>query len=350
MTMALSRADAYSVVMTAVNLILPDATRKISPAAMSRILEIAGLQAKDNGKINAIIATGAHKPDQSKDERARLGIPSDINIHVHDCDSEHREAGGYEFDPVLWESDLNILAGPISFHYLAGFGGGRKLIAPGCASRKTINQLHRQSYNADCSAPAESTGMGNLESNPFHEALSQACDAIDIPNIGICIVDDDIFEGPLHSTHKLACSEYQKRNSFTVKSSGKNTVVEVPHDTDLYQAHKALIAAARVTDNKGRITLKAECPDGLGPGSFSDGLQFSSIDEHAAALNADFSVSLATSLSLRRLANRFCIAIASDSLPFDLLTTIGITKASSPDTEYDLHLPYGAGKLPIISK
>ena len=43
---------------------------------------------------------------------------------------------------IAAEADRLILTGGVIYHYMAGFGGGRKSILPGVASLKTIQQNH----------------------------------------------------------------------------------------------------------------------------------------------------------------------------------------------------------------
>ena len=64
----------------------------------------------------------------------------------HYCDSEDFVTCGttsrgnvVELNKFAMECDHRILVGGIVFHFLAGFGGGRKMVLPGISSRNTIN-------------------------------------------------------------------------------------------------------------------------------------------------------------------------------------------------------------------
>ena len=48
---------------------------------------------------------------------------------------------------IAAEADQLILTGGVIYHYMAGFGGGRKSILPGVASLKTIQQNHLLALN-----------------------------------------------------------------------------------------------------------------------------------------------------------------------------------------------------------
>ena len=45
------------------------------------------------------------------------------------------------------EADRLILTGTVTYHYHAGFGGGRKALVPGIASRDTIAYTHSLSLD-----------------------------------------------------------------------------------------------------------------------------------------------------------------------------------------------------------
>ena len=73
------------------------------------------------------------------------------------------------FRPVA-EADLRILIGSVLPHLQAGFGGGYKLIFPGCSHRSTLGALHRQGLGGD----AGKLLGGDLESNPMRTAIRSA--------------------------------------------------------------------------------------------------------------------------------------------------------------------------------
>jgi len=54
------------------------------------------------------------------------------------------------FRPVA-EADVRVLIGSVLPHLQAGFGGGYKLIFPGCSHRTTLGALHRQGLGGDAS-------------------------------------------------------------------------------------------------------------------------------------------------------------------------------------------------------
>jgi lactate racemase len=73
------------------------------------------------------------------------------------------------FRPVA-EADLRILIGSVLPHLQAGFGGGYKLIFPGCSHRSTLGALHRQGLGGD----AGKLLGGDLDANPMRIAIRSA--------------------------------------------------------------------------------------------------------------------------------------------------------------------------------
>jgi lactate racemase len=73
------------------------------------------------------------------------------------------------FRPVA-EADLRILVGSVLPHLQAGFGGGYKLIFPGCSHRSTLVALHGQGLGGD----AGRLLGGDVEVNPMRVAIRAA--------------------------------------------------------------------------------------------------------------------------------------------------------------------------------
>src|SRR5690606_28106050 len=66
------------------------------------------------------------------------------------------------------EADHVILTGGISFHFLAGFSGGRKSIVPGIAAQETIQANHSLVLDA-----GDKVGQGLMEGNPIAEDMRE---------------------------------------------------------------------------------------------------------------------------------------------------------------------------------
>jgi len=111
------------------------------------------------GNIEFLIATGVHRASRPDEIIKKLGpqIMSDYSWNCHDA-----------YDPVcltnfgttsrgtkvllnkkLLDADLIVCVGAVEPHLLLGFGGGMKMIIPGCAGAETIGKNHLQGVDPD---------------------------------------------------------------------------------------------------------------------------------------------------------------------------------------------------------
>jgi nickel-dependent lactate racemase len=106
-------------------------------------------------QIEILFATGMHPPLTAKEAREKLG-PEALAIKWR-CNPWHDKAayqtvGNIGKIPVavdrgLAQADLRILISSVSPHLQAGFGGGYKMVVPGCAALDTIHALHNLSMD-----------------------------------------------------------------------------------------------------------------------------------------------------------------------------------------------------------
>jgi hypothetical protein len=84
------------------------------------------------------------------------------------------------FRPVA-EADVRLLIGSVLPHLQAGFGGGLKLIFPGCSHRSTLGALHRQGLSGNAAALLG----GDPAQNPMRRAIRHAAAMLSGPNLSI---------------------------------------------------------------------------------------------------------------------------------------------------------------------
>ncbi len=104
--------------------------------------------------IRILIASGVHRPSTEEELVKKLGadILSTFQVKCHDA----YDQGGLvsigttsrgtkvAVNSDLPESDFIVCLGSIEPHLLLGFGGGLKMLVPGCASAETIGSNHLQ--------------------------------------------------------------------------------------------------------------------------------------------------------------------------------------------------------------
>ena len=132
-----------------------------------------GIAAKN---ICVLVATGLHRPNEGAELAELIGDPwvletITVKNHFARNDLEHVDLGvtatrqtPVKIDRSFMEADLKIATGLVEPHFMAGYSGGRKVIAPGVAHADTIRTFHSARFMEDPLAR-----QCNLAGNPLHE-------------------------------------------------------------------------------------------------------------------------------------------------------------------------------------
>jgi lactate racemase len=153
-----------------------------------RFIHAAGVRQED---VTISVGVGRHRSVDASAMRARVG---DEVANMYPCHSPPvddleqyvylgQTAQGVPvrvFRPVA-AADLRILVGSVLPHLQAGFGGGYKLIFPGCSHRSTLVALHRQGLGGDAGALLG----GDLATNPMRVAIRAAAALLPGPCLSI---------------------------------------------------------------------------------------------------------------------------------------------------------------------
>lgn len=330
-------------------IVVPDATREVGAGQIVNLvvrrLIASGINPFD---IRIIFATGIHRRVTEAEKQKILTPFVAQRIKALDHDPRNlmqivrlgETEGGIpmELDRALVEHDHVILIGGVSFHYFAGFTGGRKLICPGLASSKTVSATHKLAFDCERLDRREGVGSGLLDGNPVHEAFAAVADKV---KVAFCITTDvneageivDLHCGDLTASHRAACDEFSKRH--TIRIAEKRDIVVVscggdPHDLNMIQAHKALDAAAAACNDGGMIVLLAECSEGLGRADFLNWFDADNSDALARRLCESYQVNGQTAWSILKKAERFDVRIVT-TLPADATEKMRMVSMQSLD-------------------
>jgi len=165
---------------------------------------------------------------------------------------------------VVYEHDIVIAAGILEPSYLCGWSGGRKILMPGLAYHKSIDNNHFFLTHPD-------TQIGRLHGNPVSEDSAEFASRLPLHFIVYALVGPDdevvrIIAGHPVRAHEAGC--HWGRRLYEVRTQEADIVISsaggAPYDCDLVQGKKAVIPAIAAVRNNGVIILCAECPDGLG--------------------------------------------------------------------------------------
>lgn len=233
-------------------------------------LNRAGIPDKD---ITILFANGLHKAMTEGEMQRIIGeeIYGRVNIVQHDgVNGDFTLVGTTSrgnkvyINKVVTDADRVILTGGIILHHLAGYGGGRKNIIPGVAHQETIFFNHRMMVDPRAEA-------GNIEGNPIHEDVMEACGLVEPDFLFNVILDHQgeiaaAVAGHWREAHAAGCAiadelykvPIGKLADIVIASSGG-----YPKDIDLRQSKKGYYHAARAVKPGGTIIAVAACEEGI---------------------------------------------------------------------------------------
>lgn len=310
--------------------VVPDATRQAGAGQMINLI-VRRLIASgvEPHRMAAIFATGIHR--KVTDDEKRTILTPFIAQRLKTLDHDPRDlmqiarvgetSGGIpvELNRALTEFDRIVLIGGVSFHYFAGFTGGRKLVCPGLASSKTISATHKLAFDCEKMDRREGVGTAMLDGNAVHEAFMEAAWNVKIDFAVNTIVNDagdvtDVFCGDWIGSHRAACDEFVESHTVSIPEKRDLVIASCggyPFDINLIQAHKSLEAASHACSDGGTIVLLTECRDGLGRDDFLNWFAAADSSELAVKLCEKYQVNGQTAWSLLKKAERFRIAMMS---------------------------------------
>ncbi|MFO7577776.1 MAG: nickel-dependent lactate racemase [Pelovirga sp.] len=295
--------------------------------------------------ISILIALGIHRPQTADEHRLILGpLFGRIAVYDHDCDDPQQLVdlgptdGGIpvQINRRICTADRVIVTGTAGFHYFAGFGGGRKGLVPGVASRATCMASHFAVFNPAAIGgkhPAATTGV--LEGNPVHRNLLQAARKVAPDFLLNTVLAPDksllgVFCGDLEQAHLAACEMVRARFTVPLEETADLAVISCggePKDINFIQAQKALDYGCRAVREGGTIIFLAACRDGFGYPTFFDWFRYQDLDEFEAALRADYQINGQTAHAVLARARRFRILLVSE-FSAEVTATMGMEKAA----------------------
>jgi nickel-dependent lactate racemase len=203
-----------------------------------------------------------------------------VENHFARNDADHIDLGftptrrtPVKINRLFIEAELKIATGLVEPHFMAGYSGGRKVIAPGVAHADTIRTFHSARFMEDPFAR-----QGILSGNPLHEEQLEIVRMIgDVYGLNT-VLDDDrdlvhVTFGEIIQSH-LAAVEFARR-SIEVKVPRKfKTVVTssagYPLDKTYYQTIKGMVTPLDILEPGGTLIMASECSEGLGSAEFAD--------------------------------------------------------------------------------
>jgi nickel-dependent lactate racemase len=267
----IGRKDKAAVIVTDNTRACPD--DRILPVILAMLEETIPRE-----NITIIIALGLHPPLSDEEMRKKLGgdITGRYKVVNHDPAAtryigETSRGVPVEVNSQVIEADFRISTGFIEPHFFAGFSGGRKSIAPGVSSARSIR--HNHSYRM-LDHPRARAGV--LKNNPVHEDMVEQARMAGLNFIVNVLLDADggitrVFCGDPVAAHERGCRTAEDMMRVPVENPMDITLTTnggAPLDLDFYQVCKGIDTAAQITRDGGIIIAAAGCHRGVGPEEF----------------------------------------------------------------------------------
>ncbi len=242
-------------------------------------LEQAGVRDED---ITLLCGIGMHRPSTHEEKVAKLGADIVARFRVIDNEPQNTAAlvdlgiteGGVPVSAhrAVVESDLVIATGIVEPHQYGGYSGGRKTLAVGAAGEALIAHTHGPAF-----VDHPGTRLGQIEGNPFHEAVTEAARREGLRFILNVVLDEDKRllrvtaghpEEAFQDLVAFARSVYEVPipHQYDIAIGG----VGFPKDCNLYQASRApsylFFAPTCVVRPGGFFIIPARCEEGAGSG------------------------------------------------------------------------------------
>jgi len=256
----------------------PAPNRATLPPVLRRLAE-AGIPRE---KTTILIATGLHRPATESEIVEILGpdIAAAYPVVNHNARElpDHRHLGTTKSGTPVFvdrryvDAGLHITLGFIEQHLMAGFSGGRKLIAPGLAYQDTIKTLHSPRFMRDARAVE-----GSIEQNPLHQELLEIAQMAGHDFVLDVVLAQGrkiaaAFAGEPRAAHAAGIAFVRERTTEWIPERVDAAVTSsagYPLDLTFYQSVKGVTAASHIVKPGGIILLIAACNEGPGAHEFS---------------------------------------------------------------------------------
>jgi nickel-dependent lactate racemase len=251
------------------------------PILIEQLLD-AGLSADG---IKVVVATGLHRPNEGTELAELLGsrwVLQTVQVANHFArdDAAHVDLGTtrahgvpVKLDRRVVEAELKIATGLVEPHFMAGWSGGRKVIAPGVAHKDTITTFHSARFMEHPRATS-----CNLEGNPLHEAQLEIVEMLGGALALNTVIDEErrlsfVNFGEIVASHLDAVrhmSEYAEVALDEQFGTVVTSAAGYPLDKTYYQTVKGMVTPIEIMAPGADLIIASACSEGIGSSEFAD--------------------------------------------------------------------------------
>ncbi|TXL70963.1 nickel-dependent lactate racemase [Vineibacter terrae] len=236
-------------------------------------------------RIVVLVATGLHRPNLGDELAELVGDPwviENVRVENHYARNtqDHVDFGvtatrgtPVRLNRLLVEADLRIATGLVEPHFMAGWSGGRKVVAPGVAGHETIRTFHSARFMEDPLAV-----QCNLTGNPLHEEQLQIVRMLGEVHALNTVIDDDrdlvhVTFGEIIASHLAAVDFIQDATRIPVGRKFRTIVTSsagYPLDKTYYQTIKGMVTPLDILEPGGTLIIASQCSEGFGSAEFRE--------------------------------------------------------------------------------
>jgi nickel-dependent lactate racemase len=233
--------------------------------------------------IRVVVATGLHRPNEGAELEELVGDPwvlKTVRVENHFArdDDAHVDLGftplrrtPVKIDRRLVNADLRIVTGLIEPHFMAGWSGGRKVIAPGVAHQETIRTFHSARFMEDPLAV-----QCNLAGNPLHEEQLEILRMIGETFAVNTVIDEErdlvfVNFGEILASHQAAVGFIEAATTVPIARRFHTVLTSsagYPLDKTYYQTVKGMVTPLDILEPGGTLIIASECSEGFGSAEF----------------------------------------------------------------------------------
>jgi lactate racemase len=264
-------------------ILICDITR---PVPNGLFLPILVRQLLDSGmaaaNITILVATGLHRPNEGDEMRELVGddwVMNTVTVANHFArnDDDHVDLGktprgtAVKLDRRFVEADIRIATGLVEPHFMAGWSGGRKVIAPGVAHKETITTFHSARFMAH---PRAANCV--LDGNPLHEEQLAIVKMLGKVYALNTVIDEHrnlsfVNFGEIVQSHLNAVAFCRDYAEVPVTRRFKTVVTGAagyPLDKTYYQTVKGMVGPLDILEPGGNLIIASECSEGMGSAEY----------------------------------------------------------------------------------
>lgn len=248
-----------------------------------RLLTEAGVPAAG---ITVLVATGLHRPNLDDELEELLGDPwvqQNVRVKNHYARDEdscvhlgvtEKHAVPVGLNRTFVDADIKIATGLVEPHFMAGYSGGRKVIAPGVAHHETIRTFHSARFMEH---PMATSCV--LDGNPLHDTQLEIVQMLTGPVLSLNTVLDE-HRNLIHATFGEVVASHFKAVEFarascelSVGRKFKTILTSsagYPLDKTYYQTVKGMVTPLGILEEGGDLIIVSECSEGFGSDEFCE--------------------------------------------------------------------------------